>query len=603
MYIRDIMSKKVVTLLPDQTFPNYDLLRIYSEQNAILADELTAILDSMYNGAVATNAEGIITMFNKAAERITGIPAADAIGRQVQDIMPNSGLMRVLRTGIPELGQRQELGSCQIVTNRTPVIRDGTVLGALAIFQDITEFETTLAELADVKNLKSILESCLESIYEGIVVVDKDGFITMLNKTYAEILGTEVHLAIGKHCTDVIENTRMHIVAQTGKPEVGDVQQIGQYNVVVMRIPIVKDGEIVGVVGKVMFRDIKDLKSLARKVSALRNEVDYYKEELMKALGGKYTFEQIIGCSEKMTWLKTVAQKAARSSSTVLILGESGTGKELFAHAVHNASPRRNGPFIKVNCAAIPENLLESELFGYEEGAFTGARKGGKPGKFELANGGTIFLDEIGDMTLSMQAKLLRILQEREVERVGGTKTQKIDLRVITATNRDLEDMIAKGEFRQDLYYRLNIISLHIPPLRERIEDIPKLCDALLSKLNSQLHGFVEGISPDAMEIIKLYEWPGNVRELENVLERALNMIDDEVLIMPEHLPAFLKKMAKIPEISGAGKDLDSIISDAEKQAIFKALETCNGNKSKAAQLLGIHRSGFYQKLAKYGIV
>ena len=582
---------------------NSDLARIYSEQKTFLVHELTAILDAMYNGTVATNAEGEIIIFNRAAERITGIPAPEALGRNIRDIIPNSGLPRVLQTGVPELGQRQQLGQCQILTNRSPVMREEKLLGALAVFQDITELEATMAELKDVKSLKSILESCMESLYEGIIVIDKQGYITMLNQTYAEFLGTEPAKAIGRHCTEVVPNTRMHIVAQSGKDEFGDVQQIGDNNVVVMRIPIIKDGEVTGVVGKVMFRDIKDLKSLARRVTALQNEVEYYKEELLKALGGKYTFDDIICQSEKMLWLKTFGKKAARSNSTVLILGESGTGKDLFAHAIHNASKRRNGPLIKINCAAIPENLLESELFGYEEGAFTGARKGGKPGKFELADRGTIFLDEIGDMTFSMQAKLLRVLQERELERVGGTRTHKVDVRIIAATNRDLEAMIAAGEFRQDLYYRLNIISLHMPPLRERREDLPLLCHALIEKLNEQMPIFVEGITAEAMALLMQYDWPGNVRELENILERALNMIDEEHYIEAVHLPVFLRKNGGRSEEEPDKPDLESIVANAEKQAMIKALEAANGNKSKAAQLLGIHRSGFYQKLAKYGLV
>jgi transcriptional regulator with PAS, ATPase and Fis domain len=250
----------------------------------------------------------------------------------------------------------------------------------------------------------------------------------------------------------------------------------------------------------------------------------------------------------------------------------------------------------------ITENLLESELFGYDDGAFTGARKGGKPGKVELANGGTIFLDEIGDMTLSMQAKLLRVLQEREIERVGSTKTLKVDVRVVAATNRDLEQMIGQGEFRQDLYYRLNIISLHIPPLRERCEDIPALCNSLLRKIHNRFPHDVESVSPEAMDYLLAYEWPGNVRELENVLERAVNFMDEELSILPEHLPPVIKKQYRQRETTDSVKDLAGIRFDAEKEAIVKAIETAGGNKSQAAKLLGIHRSGFYQKLRKYHI-
>ncbi|MCX7781310.1 MAG: sigma-54-dependent Fis family transcriptional regulator [Negativicutes bacterium] len=581
-----------------------DLVKYLSDRSLFLAGELRAILNSLHSGVIAVNKDGVVVLFNHEAERLTNMSAANALGLPVEQVLPDSGLMRVLRTGVAELNQKQHIGNCQIITNRTPIKQGAATVGAVAIFQDITQLATVAAELEDVKSLKSTLESAMESIFECIVVVDKDGFITMLNRAYCEFLGVEAKDVIGKHVTEVIENTRMHIVAQTGKPEVAEIQQIRGRNTVVTRIPIVRDGETVGAVGKVMFKDIKDLKIMATKFSRLQSELEYYKEELRKIQGGHYTLDSIVGVSEKIEWLKSVALKAARGNSTVLVLGESGTGKELFAHAIHNASLRRHGPFIKVNCAAMPENLLESELFGYEEGAFTGARKGGKPGKFELANGGTIFLDEIGDMTLAMQAKLLRVLQEREIDRVGGTKSVKVDVRVIAATNRDLEAMIERGEFRQDLYYRLNVITLHIPPLRERKEDIPELGKALLAKISAQLGCQIEGIAPETMELLLTYPWPGNIREMENVLERAVNLIDDETYILPEHLPPGLRKLYKPrAEISlEAGRDLNEMMFEAEKQALLKALEAAGGNRSKAAKLLGIHRSGLYQKMQKYNI-
>jgi transcriptional regulator with PAS, ATPase and Fis domain len=299
-----------------------------------------------------------------------------------------------------------------------------------------------------------------------------------------------------------------------------------------------------------------------------------------------------------------MAVKTAKGSSSVLILGESGTGKELFAHAIHNASSRCHGPFIKVNCAAIPEGLLESELFGYEEGAFSGARKGGKPGKMELANGGTLFLDEIGDMPLSMQVKMLRVLQEREFERVGGTKTIKLDVRVITATNKELEELASTGQFRCDLYYRLNIVSLTIPPLRERKDDIPLLCEMLLRKINHKLECFVDTISPECMARLTAYHWPGNVRELENVLERAVNIMDEGVCILVEHLPSSILTPKTNDAVEQTNRDdLTEARQDAEKNAIMKALATTGGNKSKAALLLHVNRSVFYEKLRRYNIM
>lgn len=588
----------------------HDLLMYLSERLLFVAEERQEILNSMYNGVIATNAEGIITLLNPAAEFITGITAESVLGRYVDDVIPTTGLRRVLETGTTELNQHQVIGRSKIVTNRSPIIKDNKSIGAVAVFQDVTELQAMAAELESVKNLKSTLESAIESLFEGIVVVDRNGIITMMNRAYCEFLGQDIHYVTGKHVTEIIPNTRMHLVAQAGKAESGEVQRIGNNNVVVTRIPIVKDGEVVGAVGKVLFKDVKDMKTLYGKLNKLQSELEYYKEELRKVHGGRYTIANIIGSSEKMELLKAITVKVAKSNSTVLVLGESGTGKELFAHALHTSSLRAHGPFIKVNCAAVPENLLESELFGYEDGAFTGARKGGKPGKFELANGGTIFLDEIGDMPLTMQAKLLRVLQEKEIERVGGTKPQPLDVRIIAATNRDIEAMIKRAEFRQDLYYRLNIISLSIPPLRERRDDIPGLCTMLLKKLGGQLQQWVEGVSPEVMDLFMQYEWPGNVRELENVLERAVNWVTDETFIQLEHLPPMFRKMQKEAEqekelslpAGVSGTELADIMGDAERQAICSALEACDGNRSKAAKMLGINRSGFYQKLQKYDI-
>ena len=582
-----------------------DLVRYLSEKSLSMAEEFEAVLHSASNGVMAINAAGIVTIFNPAAQVITGMRAENVVGRSINDVMPDAaGLMNVLQTGVVQLNQKIQFGNSQIITKRSPIVKNNKIVGAVAIFQDVTELQKIASELEEVKNLKSTLDSIVNSIFDCIVVVNKNGYVTMMNDAYGEFLNADPKKAVGKHITDVIENTRMHIVAQTGKAEICDMQKIGEHNTVVTRIPIVKDGEVTGAVGKMVFRDVKDLRVLARKLTSLQSELEYYKEELQKVQGGKYTIESIIGSGEKIQWLKMIALRAAKGQSTVLVTGESGTGKELFAQAIHYASNRRHGPFIKINCASIPENLLESELFGYEEGAFTGARKGGKPGKFELANGGTIFLDEIGDMSMPMQAKLLRVLQEREVERVGGTKTSSVDVRVIAATNQDLETMMSQGTFRQDLYYRLNIIALHVPPLRERREDLPELCEALLRKVNRTLQFDVDGVSREAMELLMQYDWPGNVRELENVLERSVNLMDEVGDILPEHLPPTMRRPATKPALSNQEetKELAGIMEEAEKQAIYKALETAGGNRSQAAKILGIHRSGFYQKLSKYQI-
>lgn len=573
---------------------------------AFLTEEIATVLNSVYNAVVIVNSKGQIVLINNGAASFLGFSPETIIGQLIDDVIPNTRLPRVLATGIAEINQHMKVGQEVILTNRSPIYSEDKteVIGAVAVFHNITELAVVKTELEDVKKLKSTLESILETLEEGIVVVNKQGIITKMNRAYGNFLGLDPQAVVGKHVAHVIPNTRMHIVAQDGKAEFATFQKINNNVCVVTRIPILKDGEIIGAVGNVLFQDVKDVRVLASKVNKLQSELEFYKEEFSKLNVGKYTFESIISNNEKMKWLKSVALKAAKGHSTVLILGETGTGKELFAHSIHNASDRRQGPFIKVNCAALPEALLEAELFGYEEGAFTGARKGGKPGKFELANDGTILLDEIGELPIAMQVKLLRVLQERELERVGGTTTIKLNIRVIAVTNRDLDKMIEQNQFRQDLYYRLNVFTLNIPPLRERLDDIPAICEILLKKINSQVDHWVEEISPAALDLLMKYNWPGNVRELENVLERTINLMDNETVIYPEHLPPILKKASNAfsSKDSSTTYDLEIIVNNAEKQAIKRALDASGGNKTQAAKILGVHRSAFYQKIRKYNM-
>ncbi|TCS71859.1 sigma-54 interaction domain-containing protein [Effusibacillus lacus] len=452
-------------------------------------------------------------------------------------------------------------------------------------------------QVNDRINCRNLLESVFEKAYESIVVCDADGYILMMNQAYRDFLG--VQDVVGRHVTDVIENTRMHIVARTGKPEIADIQRIkGQY-MIASRIPIFEDGKLVAVVGTVMFQDVRQLQALAATVDQLKQELAYYKRELRRKMGAVYRFEQIAGSSQRMEEVKNLARKVANSDTTVLIIGESGTGKELFAHAIHAASKREMGPFIRVNCAAIPDSLLESELFGYEEGAFTGAARKGKKGKFELADHGTILLDEIGDMPLNLQAKLLRVLQEKEVERVGGTRPIPINVRVIASTNRNLQELIREGKFREDLYYRLNVLKLEIPPLRERGEDLQELVESLLEQLMETTGLVVREIHPDVWEILRKYSWPGNVRELRNVLERALHNMEGNCL-KAEHISVSQTDMYRTNP--AAPLTLKESLELAEKEAIKRALAAAGGNRPEAARILGISKSGLYQKLDKYGL-
>ena len=455
-------------------------------------------------------------------------------------------------------------------------------------------------EIKSLQNQLEIFRLIFESIHHGSMVTDADGVITHFNKPYGEFLDIDPEEQIGKHCLEAIENSRMHIVAKTGKPEINHSHRIKGQNMVVQRIPIKKDGRVSAVFGQVMFKDVRDVKKLAEKLSLLESKVKLYEQELINLRSTKYTFDSIIGSSRSTKTLKREALKATGNQLPVLITGESGTGKELFAQAIHHASPRKFYPFVRINCAAIPRDLLESELFGYERGAFTGARTSGKPGKIELSNQGTLFLDEIGDLPLEMQPKLLRVLEEKEFERIGGTTVLKSNFRLIAATNQDLEQLIEEKRFRKDLYYRLNVIPLQIPPLRERKKDILKIAAHLLSQMAQEMTSAEIRMDEESAKIIENFGWPGNVRELSNVLERAISSLDGDTITL-SNLPFYLHRNPKeLPEDNHAG--IKEIQATAEKGAVVAALSATGNNKAQAAKLLGIHRTLLYKKMKKYDI-
>lgn len=455
-------------------------------------------------------------------------------------------------------------------------------------------------EVKELREKIRFYETILDNIYNGVMITDPDGKVIFFSKTYGNFLGIDPRDAMGKNCTEVIENTRMDIVAKTKSPEINLPHRIMGQDMVVQRIPIEMDGELVAVFGQVMFKDVRDVQKLAKKLNFLESKVEFYEKELESLRSSKYTINNIVGNSESIVELKRSALKAAKTNAPVLLAGESGTGKELFAHAIHYASDRRPHPFIRLNCAAIPKDLLEAELFGYEPGAFTGAGSKGKPGKFELAHRGSIFLDEISDLPVEMQPKLLRVLEEKETERLGGTRLTKCDFRLIVATQENLEKCVEEGRFRKDLYYRLNVIPIQIPPLRERKEDISAIADQLIRTLNKDLGTNVTKVSPDVLKIFENYDWPGNVRELANILERILYSIDGDTIRI-HHLPIFLKGI-----IAGSSKLQPTLLKrlkeEMEKEALLHAIHISNDNKNKAARFLGIHRTALYKKMKKLNI-
>lgn len=447
------------------------------------------------------------------------------------------------------------------------------------------------------------LKNILEITLQGLQVVDKKGIIIFVNESYEEIHKVKREDIIGKHVTDVIENTRMHIVAQTGVREKDQLQEIRGKEFVVSRIPIFAMGECVGAVGFIRFQYTDEVKNLTKKVEKLEKELKHASNKIELNIDTKFGFNDIVAIAQSSLNVKEVAKRAATSDSTVLLLGESGVGKEVYAQSIHNLSMRNKGPFIRMNCSAIQESLFESELFGYQEGAFTGAKKGGKKGKFELANNGTIFLDEIGDMPLQIQAKLLRVIQEREIDRLGDEKTIDIDVRIIAATNQNLDQLVDEGKFRKDLYYRLNVIPIVIPPLRERILDLPKLVQVFWERLQKKRGVYYKTLDYSALVALEEHSWPGNIRELNNVLERAMAVVVQDTITDSHINTIILGQKARKEEYCVKNNcKLSEIVENTERGAISMALVRANNNKSQAAKFLGISRALLYKKLHYYGM-
>jgi len=459
-----------------------------------------------------------------------------------------------------------------------------------------------------IEKLKSLgdefIYALIDNPYECPIVIDNKGIIRFMSRFSKRLIGIDPEEAVGRHIKDVIKETHLHEILKDGKARIADLLYIAGRQQVISRIPLQDlQGRILGAVGKGVFSKVSKVAELSQRIEHLNDQVKYYKQRVTDMRGGS----AIVGGTEAILRMKENALLAAKSNASVLITGESGTGKEVVAYFIHQNSSRSGGPFIRVNCASIPRELFESELFGYEGGAFTGARSQGKPGKFELANGGTILLDEIGEMPRPMQAKLLRVLQERTVDRLGGTKPIPADFRLIAATNRDLQEMVRKGDFRMDLFYRINILNIHAPRLRDIRADIPLLAAHLVGLLNEEMGWGATAISPEAMEELKNYDWPGNVRELRNVIERAM-IIAKERVIRPEDLPDRIRggagAVAIPPEASRSPRagNLRLILAETERQVILETLRKTGGNKTKAAKMLGIHRTSLYQKMRAHGM-
>ncbi|MGI1833343.1 sigma 54-interacting transcriptional regulator [Bacillus altitudinis] len=561
------------------------------------------IFNATNDGMIFINMDEEVVLFNRSAAKMVGCSQKDAIGRHIREVIPNTKLPDILRSREPEFNQKQFLNQqIQIVTTRLPIIDDaGRMLGALSIFKDITDAVELAEEVTNLKEVRTMLEAIIQSSDEAISVVDEQGKGILINRAYTKMTGLTDKEVVGKPAgADISEGESMHLkVLETRRPVRGVRMKVGpnKKDVIVNVAPVIVDGILKGSVG--VIHDVSEIQSLTNELNKAR--------QLIRTLEAKYTFEDIIGESEQMLVALEQAKLGAKTPATILLRGESGTGKELFAHAIHNESDRKYNRFVRVNCAALSETLLESELFGYEEGAFSGARRGGKKGLFEEANQGSIFLDEIGEMTPSTQAKLLRVMQEKEIVRVGGTKAIPVDVRVITATNVNIEKAMAEGKFREDLYYRMNRYPISIPPLRQRLEDIESLSKRLIQKINLDYGRNVSGLTDRALHRLRSYSWPGNVRELENVLGRAMIFLNPQEEWIDEAHIAFMesdeheeKEQQELAVSQFEGETLSNAVEAFEAQLIKQTLEKHQFNRTKTAKTLGISIRNLYYKMDKY---
>ncbi|KUK79391.1 MAG: PAS domain S-box [Mesotoga prima] len=554
------------------------------------------ILNSLIEGIIVVDSDETIAFINDEAVDILGVDGEEAVGAPVRETIPNTRLHIVLKTGKTELNRIQYLEEKTIVTSRFPIVNaKGEVQAAMAVFRDITNVERMAEEVINHKEMEVLLTSIIDAIYDAISVADEKGKIVLVNKAYTRITGMSPDYVVGKMATvDIAEGSSLHLeVARTRKPIYNARLKVGpnRKEVVVNVTPLFVKGQFQGSVG--VIHDISEIERLARELEDTRRLLRYVK--------AKYTFDDIAGSSKLMQVAIDQARKVSTTRATVLLNGQSGTGKELFAHAIHNSSDRKDASFISVNCAALPESLLESELFGYVEGAFTGARRGGKKGLLQEADKGTVFLDEVAKMSLSVQSKFLKFLQDKEIKPVGGNETVKLDVRVIAATNVSLEKLVAEGNFLPDLYYRLNVVPIVIPALKEHPEDIPEVARLIVMRLNQEYGRVVTAIDPAVISIFKKHDWPGNVRELENVIGRAMISMElDEKVIKVTHIKGVFEnheKRSQLPE----GK-LSVLMDGYEREVIKAVLDKCSWNKTKASNELGISIRSLYYKLEKHGL-
>ena len=575
-----------------------------------VANRLKSLVNHLQEAVISVDLNLRITSVNTAALAFFQLTEEEILNRSISQYFSNlsTGLQDSISTK-ESFVKRLYFANMTTIASFIPIKEWSSITGAMVVLKDVTDFENVAKELESTKRIEKVLDSALELAYDGVIITDTEGIITRVNHSFLSLYGYQSLQEVINRPISIIVPEIISVQNIPHKKSIeGELIEIQNKKAILTQMPIIQEGKIIGTIFKFIFKQLDVWKDLLHHMERLEGEISYYRGELFKVSFENDPFGLMISQNKEIERLKKDAYIASQTFSNILITGESGTGKELIADGIHQSSGRP-GAFIKVNCGAIPEELLESEFFGYADGAFTGARKGGKPGKFELAEGGTLFLDEIGDMPLTLQVKILRVLQEKEFERIGDTKTQKADVRILAATNRNLLDMVRKGTFREDLYYRIHVIQLQIPPLRERIEDIPLLCDFLFEKFKTKKFKQIEGITKEALTKLAQHEWPGNVRELENVLERAFHFSNSH-WIGPEYIHLDIHAQAKVVKHQVNGQihadtntlNQKEMVHEAEKSMLIKALTKTNGNRTQAAKMLGMSRSTLYYKINKFHI-
>lgn len=577
-----------------------DTIRAYFSSLIALHAELNAVINSTHNGILTVNEAGEISLINKAAEWILGLKREDVVGKKISEVVPQSKLPEILASGQGRLGQKVVYQEKVFISNLTPVVGNRQIIGAVEVFQDISELEMISEELSYTKQIKEELSAIIDSSFDGFHITDNQGKTLRINQAFERITSIPISDLMGKTIAELVEagvycHDVLKLVLEKREPVTISQESKPGNTVIITANPVFDEQDnIFRVVINV--RDISELNDLRQQLEQARTLSHHYQEEL-----NRYNLaDQFVIRSKESRDLADLCVRLGQVDATVLIKGESGVGKEFAAQIIHSNSNRRDKPMIKVNCAAIPESLFESELFGYEPGAFTGASKEGKPGFFEAAHGGTLLLDEIGEMPLSTQAKLLRAIQDKVITRVGGTKPIKVDVRLIAATNRNLQEMVQNKEFRRDLYFRLNVIPVTVPPLRDRKVEIPFLVDHFVKKFNAK-YGLKKRIDERQIKALINYDWPGNVRELENLIERVLVTFPGNVI---RHINLHDFGYADYEAINYEhfiGFKLQTAIEQLEKYLIQNSLETL-GTTRKAAQELGVSQPTIVRKAAKYNI-